>query len=147
MEYVVQDVLHTNLIKWNVGGMKMFLEGLPGSVVSILCGLAQPCLEDISGVAREVLERVDPPEILQATRRLWRIWGGLPLVRSVTKSSMKGRRQTSNTFSVRNNTSHVWASQRGETRMMVPFDISSFFTTLLSDWWKLVHKREVPPLG
>jgi hypothetical protein len=46
----------------------MFLEGLPGSVVSILCGLAPPCLEDIFGVAREVLEGVDPPEFLQATR-------------------------------------------------------------------------------
>jgi hypothetical protein len=29
--------------------------------------LALPYLEDISGVAREVLEGVDPPEILQAT--------------------------------------------------------------------------------
>jgi hypothetical protein len=47
--------------------MKIFLEGLPGSVVSILCGLAPLCLE-ISGVAREVLEGVDSPEILQATR-------------------------------------------------------------------------------
>jgi hypothetical protein len=47
----------------------MSLEGLPGSVASILCGLAPPCLEDIFGVAREVLEGEDPQEILQATRR------------------------------------------------------------------------------
>jgi hypothetical protein len=46
----------------------MFFKRLPGSVVSILCGLASPCLEEISGVAREVLEGVDPPEILQVTR-------------------------------------------------------------------------------
>jgi hypothetical protein len=71
MGYVVQDVLHTNLIEWNVGGTKMSLKGLPGSVASILCGLAPPCLEDIYGVAWEVLEGVDPPEILQATR--WRL--------------------------------------------------------------------------
>jgi hypothetical protein len=34
----------------------------------ILCGLAPSCLEDIFGVAREVLKGVDPPEILQVTR-------------------------------------------------------------------------------
>jgi hypothetical protein len=71
MGCLVQDVLHTNLIEWNVGGMNMSLEGLPGSVVSILCRLARPCLEDIFGVAWEVLEGVDPPEILQVTR--WRL--------------------------------------------------------------------------
>jgi hypothetical protein len=98
----------------------------------ILCGLAPSWLEDIFGVAREVLKGVDPPEILQVTRwRLWRIGDGLPVVRSITKSSMKGRRRTSNTFSVRSDASHVWASQRGETRMKVPFDVSNFFTTLL----------------
>jgi hypothetical protein len=68
MGYVVQDVLHTKLMEWNVGGTKMSLEGLPGSVVSILCGLAPTCLKDIFGVAWEVLEGVDSPEILQATR-------------------------------------------------------------------------------
>jgi hypothetical protein len=61
MGYVVQDVLHTNLIEWNLGETKMSLEGLPGCVVSILCGLAPPYLEDIFGVAWEVLEGVDPP--------------------------------------------------------------------------------------
>jgi hypothetical protein len=71
MGYVVQDVLHTNLIEWNLGGTKMSLEGLTGSVISILCGLAPPCLEDIFGVAWEVLEGVDHPEILQLTR--WRL--------------------------------------------------------------------------
>jgi hypothetical protein len=43
----------------------MFLEGLPDSALSILCGLAPPCLEDISGVARQVLEGV----ILQRSSR------------------------------------------------------------------------------
>jgi hypothetical protein len=71
MGYIVQDVLHTNLIEWNFGGTKISLEGLPGSVVSILCGSAPPCLKDILGVAWVVLEGVDPPEILQATR--WRL--------------------------------------------------------------------------
>jgi hypothetical protein len=71
MGYVVQDVLHTNLIKLNVGGTKMSLEGLPGSFISILCGLAPPSLEDIFGVSWEVLEGDDPPEILQETR--WRL--------------------------------------------------------------------------
>jgi hypothetical protein len=71
MGYVDQDVFHTSLIEWNVGGTKMSLEGFPGFVLSIRCGLAPPCLEDIFGVAWEVLEGVDPPEILQATR--WRL--------------------------------------------------------------------------
>jgi hypothetical protein len=63
--------MYINLIEWNVSGTNMSLEGLPGSVVLILCGLAPPYLEDIFGVAWEVLEGVDPPEILQATR--WRL--------------------------------------------------------------------------
>jgi hypothetical protein len=71
MDCVVQDVLHTNLIKWNIGRTKMSLEGLPGSVISNICGLVPPCLEDIFSVAWEVLEGVDPPEILQAAR--WRL--------------------------------------------------------------------------
>jgi hypothetical protein len=71
MGSVVQDVLLTSLIKWNVGRTKMSLEELPGSVISILCGLAPPCLGDIFGVAWEVQEGVDSPEILQATR--WRL--------------------------------------------------------------------------
>jgi hypothetical protein len=57
--------------------------------------------------------------------------GGLPVVRSVTKYSRKGRRQTSRTFYFKSDASHIWASQRGETRMKVPLDVSSFFTTLL----------------
>jgi hypothetical protein len=48
--------------------MKISLEGLPGSIISILCGCVPPCLEDILGVAWEVLEEVEPPQILQATR-------------------------------------------------------------------------------
>jgi hypothetical protein len=62
---------------------------------------------------------------------------------------MKGRRQTSRTFNVRSNASHVWASQRGETRMKVPFDVSIFFTTLLrrAIGGEDICKREVPPLG
>jgi hypothetical protein len=60
MDYVDQDALHTNLIEWNFGGTKMSLEGLPGSVVSILCGMAPPCLEDIFGDAWEDPEGEDP---------------------------------------------------------------------------------------
>jgi hypothetical protein len=70
-------------------------------------------------------------DLRQMGGRMSRIGGGLPVVRSVTKSTMKGRQRTSNTFSVRSNGSHVWASERGETRMKVLFDVSSFFTTFL----------------
>jgi hypothetical protein len=49
----------------------MCFEGLPGSFISILCGGALPCLVEISGVAMEVLEEVEPSEILQVTR--WRM--------------------------------------------------------------------------
>jgi hypothetical protein len=49
----------------------MSFEGLPGSFISILCGGVSPCLVEIYGVAREVLEGVESPQILQATR--WRL--------------------------------------------------------------------------
>jgi hypothetical protein len=55
----------------------------------------------------------------------------LPIVRSVTKFSRKGRQRIFRTFNVRGEASHVWVSQRGETRMKEPLDVSSFFTTLL----------------
>jgi hypothetical protein len=129
---VVHNVNHTNSIEKKVGGTKMSLKRLPGCFIAAFCGGAPPSLVEISGVGREVLEGVEPPEILQATKwRLWRIGGGFPVVKSVTRLSMNGSRRTSITVSNRSEISHVWASQRGETRMKVPFDVSSLFTTLL----------------
>jgi hypothetical protein len=68
MGYVGEDVPHTNFKERNFGGSKITLEGLPGSFVAVFCGGSPLCLEDINDIAWEVLEGVEPPQTLQATR-------------------------------------------------------------------------------
>jgi hypothetical protein len=41
----------------------MSLEGLPGYFIAAFCGGAPPSLVEISGVAKEVLEEVEPQKI------------------------------------------------------------------------------------
>jgi hypothetical protein len=111
----------------NGGRAEEGLKGLPRVLIAVFWGLLLSCRDETEGPVWNGVDSPIPPEIVQTTRKsLSRFGGGSPVIRSIMRSALIGRRRTSSTANAWRKANHV-----GMTRRNVPLDSSSFLITLL----------------